>query len=55
MIEKIKNELMFLEEGIEFMEKADIAWTSMYTKLCKQRKILKRTLRKLEKLEELGR
>ena len=52
MIEKIKNELMFLEEGIEFMEKADTAWTPAYTKLCKKRRILKKTLRKLERLEE---
>ena len=51
MVEKIKNELMFLEEGIEFMEKADTAWTPMYTKLCKKRRILKKTLRKLERLE----
>lgn len=51
MIEKIKNELMFLEEGIEYMEKADTAWTPMYTKLCKKRRILKKTLRKLERLE----
>lgn len=51
MIEKIKTELMFLEEGIEFMEKADTAWTPMYTKLCKKRRILKKALRKLERLE----
>ena len=51
MIEKIKTELMFLEEGIEYMEKADTAWTPMYTKLCKKRRILKKTLRKLERLE----
>lgn len=51
MIEKIKTELMFLEEGIEYMEKADTAWTPMYAKLCKKRRILKKTLRKLERLE----
>lgn len=51
MIEKLKNELMFLEEGIRYMEDADTAWSPAYTKLCKKRRILKRTLRKLERLE----
>lgn len=51
MIEKIKTELMFLEEGIRYMEDADTAWYPAYTKLCKKRRILKRTLRKLERLE----
>lgn len=51
MIEKIKTELMFLEEGIRYMEDADTAWSPAYTKLCKKRRVLKKALRKLERLE----
>lgn len=53
MIEKIKNELTLIEEGIEYMEEADTAWSPAYTKLCKKRRILKKTLRKLERLESV--
>lgn len=51
MIEKMKDELMSIEEGIFYMEQSDTAWSPAYTKLCKKRRILKRTIRKLEKLE----
>ena len=51
MIEKIKTELMYLDEDIRYMEDADAAWHPEYTRLCKKRKILKATLRKLERLE----
>lgn len=50
-MEKLKNELMSIEEGIRYMEDSDTAWSPAYTKLCKKRRILKRTLRKLERLE----
>ena len=51
MIETIKKEIHAIEEGIEYMELADTAWTPAYTKLRKTRRILKRTLKKLERLE----
>lgn len=51
MIEKLKDELMSIEEGIFYMEQTDTAWSPAYTKLCKKRRILKRTIRRLEKLE----
>lgn len=51
MIEKMKNELRSIEEGIFYMEQTDSAWNPVYTKLCKQRRILKKTIRRLEKLE----
>lgn len=51
MIEKLKEELCAIEEGIEHMELTDTAWHPVYTKLCKKRKILKKTIHKLEKLE----
>lgn len=51
MIDKLKEELASIEEGIEYMELADTAWSPAYTKLCKKRRILKKTIHKLEKLE----
>lgn len=51
MIEKLKDELMSIEEGIQYMEQSDTAWSPAYTKLCKKRRILKKTIHKLERLE----
>lgn len=51
MIEKMKNELKCIEEGITYLEESDTAWSPAYTKLCKKRRILKKAIRKLEKLE----
>ena len=51
MIEKLKDELMSIEEGIFYMEQSDTAWSRDYTKLRKKRKILKKTIKKLERLE----
>ena len=49
MIEKMKDELRSIEEGIEYMELSDTAWSPAYTVLCKKRRILKKTIHKLEK------
>ena len=51
MIERLKNELKAIEEGIEYLEQTDAAWSPAYTNLCKKRRILKKTIHKLEKLE----
>lgn len=51
MIEKMKDELRSIEEGIFYMEQTDTAWSPAYTKLCKKRRILKKTIRKLKRLE----
>ena len=51
MFEKMKDELISIEEGITYMEETDTAWSPAYTKLCKKRRILKKAIRKLEKLE----
>lgn len=52
MIEFLKKELLVVEESINYMEESDTALHVTYTKLCKKRRILKNTIRKLEKLEE---
>jgi hypothetical protein len=51
MIETIKKEIRAIEEGIEYMELSDTAWHPAYTTLRKRRRILKRTLKKLQRLE----
>lgn len=52
MIEKMKDELRYIEEGILYMEESDTAWSPAYTKLCKKRRILKKTIKKLERIEK---
>lgn len=52
MLERMKEMLRSIEEAICYMEESDTAWSPAYTKLCKQRKILKHTIKKLMKLEE---
>ena len=51
MIEKFKYELRCIEEAITYLVESDTAWSPLYTKLCKKRRILKKAIRKLEKLE----
>ena len=51
MIQKLKDELRAIEEGITYMELSDTAWSPAYTNLCKKKRILKKAIKKLEKLE----
>lgn len=51
MIEKMRDELKAIEDGIKYLELSDTAWSPTYTILCKKRKILKRAIKKLERLE----
>lgn len=51
MIEKLKTELRSIEEAIYYMEESDAAWDRYYTLLCKKRRILKKTIKQLERLE----
>lgn len=50
MIEKLRNELLLVEEGIAYMEESDTAWSTEYTKLCRMRRILKKAIRRLERV-----
>ena len=54
MIELLKKELMSIEEAIIYMEQTDTAWYPAYAILCKKRRILKRAIKKLQKLEVNG-
>ena len=47
----MKYEIMSIEEAMYHMEMNGETNCRHYTKLCKKRRILKRTLRKLERLE----
>lgn len=51
MIEQLKRMLANVEEAIHYAEENDQAWHPEYTYLCKERKILVRTIKKLERLE----
>ena len=51
MIEELKNYLEDLNEGITYAELSDQAWSKAYTLVLKERRIIKRTIRKLERLE----
>ena len=52
MIEALKRHLASLDEAIEYAELTDTAYTYSYTYLVRQRKIIAKTIKKLEKLEE---
>jgi hypothetical protein len=52
IVEKLRCELSSLEESIFYLEETDMAWSRSYTKLCKKRRILKKAIRKIEKLEK---
>lgn len=51
IIETLKKELLCIEGEMEHMELQDTAWSPAYTKLCKTRRILKKTIKRLERLE----
>lgn len=51
MIGILKNELLSIEEGIAYLEATDMAWTKHYTALCKKKRILTKTIKKIERLE----
>lgn len=52
MIQKLKQHLNALDEAIEYAELTDTAYTYHYTYLVRQRKLIAKTIKKLEKLEE---
>lgn len=51
MIEKAKAELASIEEAIEYEELNDRAYLKWYTYLLRQRRILKRFIKKYGKIE----
>ena len=51
MIERMKDELRSIEEGIHYAEINDDVWSASYTRLLKKRRILKKTIKRLERLE----
>ena len=53
MIEKAKAELASIEEAIEYEELNDRAYTKWFTYLLRQRRILKRFIKKYGKIEDM--
>ena len=52
MIEKMKDYLEDLNEAITYAELSDQAQSKVYTLALKERRIIKRTVRKLERLDK---
>jgi hypothetical protein len=52
MKETLKKELDSLEEAITLMEVNDHASTRAYSKLIKKRRIIRRTLKRIERIEK---
>lgn len=48
----LKSELKSIEEGIEYMELTDTAYTRCYTKLVKRQKLIKKTIKKMERMDK---
>lgn len=52
MIETLRSELRSIEEGMQYMEATDTAWSRDYTYFWLKRRILKSFIRRLERLEK---
>ncbi len=48
----LKKELRYIEEGIEYMEATDTAYTRCYTKLVRRKKFIKHTLKRIERMDK---
>jgi hypothetical protein len=51
IVEKLRCELSSIEESLFYLEETDMAWSRAYTKLWRQKLIVKSAIRKLERLE----
>ena len=51
MINILKNYLTSLEDAMNYMRESDQSWSREYTALWRESLIIKRTIRKLERLE----
>ena len=51
IIEILKTELEAIEEGLTHMELNDMAWHRDYAIFCKKKRIIKKAIKKLQKLE----
>lgn len=51
MIDTLKLILAQIHEDLYYLEESDTAWNREYTKLCKKRRIIKKAIKRLEKLE----
>ena len=48
----LKRELKSIEEGIMHMELTDTAYTRCYTDLVKRKKLLKKTIKNIERMDK---
>ena len=48
----LKRELKSIEEGIMYMELSDTSYTRCYTDLVKRQKLLRKTIKKIERMDK---
>lgn len=48
----LRHELKSIEEGIAYMELNDTAYTRCYTRLVKRQKLIKKTIKKMERMDK---
>ena len=48
----LKKELRYIEEGIEYMEATDTAYTRCYTKLMRRRNLINHTIKRIERMDK---
>ncbi len=51
MIKTLTDLIANIDESLFYLIESDQAWSKEYTRLCKERRILKRAVKKLAKLE----
>ena len=48
----LKKELQYIDDGIEHMELNDHAYTRCYKKLVRRKKLLNRTIKRIERMDK---
>lgn len=52
MLERLKSMLTAVDEAIEYSELQDLSYTDHHRQLCRQRRILRRAVRQMERLQK---
>ena len=52
MLERLKSMLNAVDEAIEYSELQDLSYTDHHRQLCRQRRILRRAVRRMERLQK---
>ena len=52
MLERLKSMLAAIEEAVQYSELQDLAYTDHHMQLCRQRRILRKAVRRMERLQK---